>query len=233
MNVPDHISESLETIFWVTNTWILWCGSGSGIQNLFDPGSRIRDGKTRILDKHPGSATLNFTFPSLNMIKFDGLHSQTKYNTVTVHKSYSGPRPFWSGPDTGTCNSIHTSRYLRPIFWPALRSPWCFFRSSTLLIPWSYSFRAFTPPKWEKLSLNYYFHLFRYTWIHTLDTASGAANIHTEVCELRGSKIYTVKSAKNKVYKYCLSFSHNTILWRWDYYIMIIWRNITLTIRYK
>ncbi len=39
MNIPDHISESLETIFWVKNTEILGCGSGSGIRNLFDPGS--------------------------------------------------------------------------------------------------------------------------------------------------------------------------------------------------
>ncbi len=34
----DYISESLKTIFGVKNTWILWCGSGSGIRNLFDPG---------------------------------------------------------------------------------------------------------------------------------------------------------------------------------------------------
>jgi hypothetical protein len=32
--------------------------SGSGIRNLFDPGSGIRDGKIRTQDKHPGSATL-------------------------------------------------------------------------------------------------------------------------------------------------------------------------------
>jgi hypothetical protein len=31
---------------------------GSGIRNLFDLGSWIRDGKIRIRDKHPGSATL-------------------------------------------------------------------------------------------------------------------------------------------------------------------------------
>ncbi len=37
MNIPDHISENLETI--------LWCVSGSGIRNLFDPGSGIREGK--------------------------------------------------------------------------------------------------------------------------------------------------------------------------------------------
>jgi hypothetical protein len=31
-----------------------------GIRNLFDPGSHLRDGKIRIRDKHPGSATLVF-----------------------------------------------------------------------------------------------------------------------------------------------------------------------------
>jgi hypothetical protein len=34
MNIPDHISESLETIFWGK---IRCCGSGSGIGCLFDP----------------------------------------------------------------------------------------------------------------------------------------------------------------------------------------------------
>jgi hypothetical protein len=49
MNNPDHISESLETISWVT------------ILNFFDvnPGSRIRDGKILIRYKHPGCATLH------------------------------------------------------------------------------------------------------------------------------------------------------------------------------
>ncbi len=44
--VPDHISESLETIFWVKSTKILWCGSG--IRNFFDPVSRIGMEKIRI-----------------------------------------------------------------------------------------------------------------------------------------------------------------------------------------
>jgi hypothetical protein len=46
MNNPDHISESLETIFWVK------------ILIFFDvdPGSVIE--KIRIRDKHPVSATL-------------------------------------------------------------------------------------------------------------------------------------------------------------------------------
>jgi hypothetical protein len=46
MNNPDHISQSLETIFWVK------------ILKFFDedPGSGME--KIRIRDKHPGSATL-------------------------------------------------------------------------------------------------------------------------------------------------------------------------------
>ncbi len=55
MHIPHHISESLETIFWVKNTLILWWGSG--IWKLFVPGSGIRDGRTRLRAKHPGSAT--------------------------------------------------------------------------------------------------------------------------------------------------------------------------------
>jgi hypothetical protein len=42
MNNPDHISESLETIFWVKNTQILLCGSGIW-DGIFESG--IRDGK--------------------------------------------------------------------------------------------------------------------------------------------------------------------------------------------
>jgi hypothetical protein len=58
MNNPDHISRSLETIFWVKILKFVDA----------DPGSSIRDGKnldpgwkfflSGIRDKHPGSATL-------------------------------------------------------------------------------------------------------------------------------------------------------------------------------
>jgi hypothetical protein len=60
---PDNFSKSLETVFRAKNTQILSCGSGSGIWNLFDPGSGIRDGKFRsgIRDKYPGPATLKST----------------------------------------------------------------------------------------------------------------------------------------------------------------------------
>jgi hypothetical protein len=58
-NIPDHIFESLETIFWIKSNSILCCGSL--IRNLFDPGSGIRNGRIRIRDKHPGSATLGAT----------------------------------------------------------------------------------------------------------------------------------------------------------------------------
>jgi hypothetical protein len=55
MNILDHISKSLETIFWVKILKFFdACGSGSG--NLFDPGSGMEN--IRIWDKHPRSATL-------------------------------------------------------------------------------------------------------------------------------------------------------------------------------
>ncbi len=58
MNIPDHISKSLETIFRVKNTWILWWGSGSGIFFTLDPVSGMEKFGSGIRDKHPGSATL-------------------------------------------------------------------------------------------------------------------------------------------------------------------------------
>ncbi len=39
MNILDHFSESLETIFWVKNAYIFWGGSGSGIFLILDPES--------------------------------------------------------------------------------------------------------------------------------------------------------------------------------------------------
>jgi hypothetical protein len=54
MNISDHISESLETIFWVKNT-----DSESWIFMTMDPGSEME--KIRIRDKHPRSATLTRT----------------------------------------------------------------------------------------------------------------------------------------------------------------------------
>ncbi len=55
ISIPDHFSESLETVFWVKFF--------DADRNLFDPGSGIGHGKNSdlgsgIRDKHPGSATL-------------------------------------------------------------------------------------------------------------------------------------------------------------------------------
>jgi hypothetical protein len=53
LNNPDHISESLETIFWVK---ILKFFDADPEWKKSDPGSGME--KIRIQDKHPGSATL-------------------------------------------------------------------------------------------------------------------------------------------------------------------------------
>jgi hypothetical protein len=62
MNFRDYMCESLETIFWlkirVVKFFDVNPDPGSGIRNLFYPGPGIRDGRIRIRDKHPGSATL-------------------------------------------------------------------------------------------------------------------------------------------------------------------------------
>jgi hypothetical protein len=56
MNNQDHISESLERNYYFVGVKILKffdADPGSGMEKI-----RIRDGKFRIRDKHPGSATL-------------------------------------------------------------------------------------------------------------------------------------------------------------------------------
>ncbi len=62
---PDLIFE------WVKNTSILWCGSGTGIRDLVNPGSGIRDVKNRIRDpdKHPGYATLGHWQPFIDVFQ--------------------------------------------------------------------------------------------------------------------------------------------------------------------
>jgi hypothetical protein len=56
VNIPDHISKSLETIFWVTILKFFDADADP------DPGSADSGWKkfgSRIRDKHPGSATLS------------------------------------------------------------------------------------------------------------------------------------------------------------------------------
>jgi hypothetical protein len=56
-NIPDHISESLETIFGLNTVLIFFdADADPGSGNLFDPGSGIQDGKkfgSGIREKHP------------------------------------------------------------------------------------------------------------------------------------------------------------------------------------
>ncbi len=56
MNNSDNISESLETIFWVTILKFFHADPGSRMEKNSDPGSGME--KIRIRDKRPGSATL-------------------------------------------------------------------------------------------------------------------------------------------------------------------------------
>jgi hypothetical protein len=75
MNILDHISESLERIFWVKILKFfdedadLDAGSGT-----LDPGPGM--GKIRIRDKHPGSATL----PSMICFILKGQRREIKAN---------------------------------------------------------------------------------------------------------------------------------------------------------
>ncbi len=61
MNIPNHNSESLETIFWVKILKFFDTDSDPGIFLTLDPGSEME--KIRIRDKHLGSATRYFPVP--------------------------------------------------------------------------------------------------------------------------------------------------------------------------
>jgi hypothetical protein len=56
----SYLQELRNNVLGVKNTKILRCGCGSGILNILDPGSGIRNGQILIRDKHTGSATLFF-----------------------------------------------------------------------------------------------------------------------------------------------------------------------------
>jgi hypothetical protein len=55
MNIPDHISESIETNFWIKILQFFDAYADPGTGNICDPGSGMEI--IRIWDKHPGSAT--------------------------------------------------------------------------------------------------------------------------------------------------------------------------------
>jgi hypothetical protein len=60
MNIPDHNSVSLETIFGVKILKFFDADADPGIFLTLDPGSGME--KIRVWDKHPGSATLDLNY---------------------------------------------------------------------------------------------------------------------------------------------------------------------------
>jgi hypothetical protein len=78
MNIPDLISESLGTIFWVNKVKFFDAdpNSGSGIFLTLDPGWKKKFG-FGIRDNHPGSATPHST-PSFVFVE--------KYKVYMLHK---------------------------------------------------------------------------------------------------------------------------------------------------
>jgi hypothetical protein len=93
MNIPGHICESLETIFSVTNTEILCCGSGYGNRNLFDPGSGKEKFGSGIRDKHHGSTTLFSTDPQQSWS--GGMKKSTVPDTYRyTHKSWQPDKQY-------------------------------------------------------------------------------------------------------------------------------------------
>ncbi len=66
---------------WVKNTCILLCGSGSGILELFDPGSGIRDGKIQIRDPVKTYRVRN------NTVKWKQHYIQSPINQCLMNES--------------------------------------------------------------------------------------------------------------------------------------------------
>jgi hypothetical protein len=62
MNIRDHISESLETIFWVKILKFFDADADPGSGNLFDPGSWIRDVKNSYLGSGINIPDLQYWF---------------------------------------------------------------------------------------------------------------------------------------------------------------------------
>jgi hypothetical protein len=84
MNILDHISESLETIFWVKilKFFDAECGCGSGSRDLeilltLGPGTGME--KIRIRDKHPGSGD-----PGSATLRTNFLHTLQYPHTIPV-----------------------------------------------------------------------------------------------------------------------------------------------------
>jgi hypothetical protein len=62
MNIPNHISDRIGTLFWVKILKFFDADADPGSGNLFDPGSGMEknsDPGSEIRDKHLGFATLH------------------------------------------------------------------------------------------------------------------------------------------------------------------------------
>jgi hypothetical protein len=76
MNIPDHISESLETIFWVKK----YLNFLMRIRNLFDPGSEMGKFGSRI--NIPDSATLELGFVKMSIVISDTIKRPPDFDFI-------------------------------------------------------------------------------------------------------------------------------------------------------
>jgi hypothetical protein len=58
INIPDHVSKSLEKNFWSKNSYIRWCWFG--IRNLFDPEWKNSDPGSGMFIRNTGRKYLKF-----------------------------------------------------------------------------------------------------------------------------------------------------------------------------
>ncbi len=103
INIPDHISESLKTIFWVKILQFFDADADPGTGNLVDPGPEIWGGKifkSRFGIKHLESATLQkivagtgFVYGSAlfcTVLRVPSRYGNVHFNS-TVPRSSAGP----------------------------------------------------------------------------------------------------------------------------------------------
>jgi hypothetical protein len=98
MNIPDHISESLETVFGLKILKFFDADPGSGIFLTLDPGSGFRDPGWKNSDPGQTSRILKTGFE-------EGLFAFRR----TAYDSSSGPRATRTNPSTLTTPEVGTA----------------------------------------------------------------------------------------------------------------------------
>ncbi len=88
MNSPDNFPESLETVLGLNILNTLWCESGAGIRNIFDPGWEISDPGLNIPDPQHCEVS-GFSHKSGIFVSF----GQFPCSWIQIHVTDTDPDP--------------------------------------------------------------------------------------------------------------------------------------------